>query len=256
MRRVKKTKYSWKAKLYGLLGILAVAGIVSFVVSPYGEKTVASIRSVGQAIAGKAHLVLDQVHVEGHARTSLEDINRSLNLAQDMPILDVDLNQAREKLLLLPWVKSAVIERHLPSTLFIRIVEKEPIAVWQHNKKYLPLDTEGQPIQDDKTALPNLVLVVGADAPEHTPALIEVLNRYPELYAKVRSAVRQGERRWDLILNDVDDGLVIQLPETEIEEALHRLQQADERDGLMKKNMVKINLRHKDRLIVRPKEVR
>ena len=254
MRHVKQKNLSVKIHLF-FIGLILIA-LGAFWFSPYGTKTVASVRAVAANIADKAHLVLGQVNVEGHIYTSLADINKTLNLSQNMPILDIDLQKSREKLLALPWVDSVIIERHLPSTLYIRIKEKEPIAVWQQNKKYLPLDTNGTPIQDDKTVLSDLILVVGPDAPEHTSELIETLKKHPEIFARVRSAVRQGERRWDLMLNDVSDGLVIALPETDIEAALTRLEKADAENHLLNKDLQRIDVRHADRLITRLREVK
>ena len=256
MRHVKQKKLSTRARLYLGGFILVILGAVSFWFSPYGAKTVATVRAVTSQITDKAHLVLGQVNVEGHIHTSLADVNGALNLAQNMPILSIDLQEAQAKLLALPWVDSVVVERHLPSTLYIRITEKEPIAVWQQNKKYLPLDAHGSPIQDDKTALSDLILVVGPDAPKHTPELIEILKKYPDIFARVRSAIRQGERRWDLMLNDASDGLVIALPETEIEAALARLKKADAENHLLNKDLKRIDVRHSDRLITRLREVK
>ena len=254
MRRITPLKKK-RALLRPILGfvLLFCLGITAFLISPYGRPTVSALKKSYQAITDRAHLVLTQVQVEGHIRTSLTDINKTIGLTQGMPIFDIDLKTVQNQLKELPWIKSVILERHLPSTLFIRITEKEPIAVWQNNRKYLPLDTDGQPIQDTQTHLPHLILVVGEDAPAHTPDLLKALEDYPEIREKVRSAVRVGGRRWNLILNEVD-GLIVKLPELDIAVALDRLQQAADQDKLLKKDLSMIDLRQPDRLIVRLKE--
>ena len=254
MRRVKNKKRSWKIKLY-LFGLLIfVAGIVGFCVSPYGRITGMAIKAQYETVVEKSYLVLKQVVIEGHARTQKSAISGALELKQDMPIFDIDLKEAQEKLLKLPWIKDVVVERHLPSTLFIRIKEKEPIAVWQNKQKYFPLDENGMPIPDDKVALMDLILVVGEDAPKHTPSLIETLKKHPEIYAKVRVASRRGNRRWDLILNDVQDGVEVNLPETDVNYALTQFEREIRENKLMKRDIKRINLLHRDRLIVRPRK--
>jgi len=255
MRRVKNRKISWKRWLYLTGLLLLVAGVAGFCISPYGKATGHFIKDKYEKVVEKSHLVLGQVVIEGHARTQLSVINEALKLEQGMPIFDIDLKAAQEKLLKLPWVKKAVVERHLPSTLFIRIEEKEPIAVWQNNKKYFPLDVDGTPIADDKVALMDLILVVGGDAPKHTPVLVETLKKYPEIYAKVRVATRRGGRRWDLILNDVQDGIEVNLPETDVDYALGQFEKMIKENKLMKRDLKRINLLHRDRLIVRPRGV-
>src|SRR3546814_15153620 len=47
-----------------------------------------------------------------------------------MPL--VDLQQIRERLLAQPWVADVSVSRRLPDTLAIRVVEREPMALWQH----------------------------------------------------------------------------------------------------------------------------
>ena len=257
MRHVKqKAKLSRKLKWYIAFWLLIVAGIVSFVFSPQGKATFNAIRTACNTISEKAYLTLGQVETEGRIRTALDDINKALQLTQGMPIFDIDLAEKQQALLQLPWVKSAVIERHLPATLFIRIEEKSPIALWQNKGLYFPLDEQGNPIQDNKTHLSDLILVVGSDAPEHTLDLIETLKKFENIHAKVRSAVRIGDRRWNLLLNDAQNGLEVLLPETSIETALKRLQLADEKEEILKKDLQRIDLRQSDRLVVRPKEVK
>ena len=135
MRRMKQ-KASHKLKWYIAFFLLISAGVVSFVFSPQGKATFNAIKTACNTVSEKAYLTLGQVETEGRIRTSLEDINKILQLSQGMPILDINLHEKQQALLQLPWVKSAVIERHLPSTLFIRIEEKSPIALWQNKGLY------------------------------------------------------------------------------------------------------------------------
>lgn len=257
MRKVRKKKkaiVSFKTKLITGAIIVLCCAVVGFFMSPWGRPVIAFGKNVYDLTREKAHLVLDQVLVYGHARTGQDDINTALSLAQGMPIFDIDLDQVRDRLTALPWIKRVVVERHLPSTLFIRIEEKKPIAVWQNNKQYYPLDEEGNPIKDNRTILSNLLLVVGRDAPKHTPGLIRVLSGYQDIAIKVRSAVRVGGRRWNLILNDAEAGMEIYLPETDIGAALERLQRLNEESQILKRDLKVIDLRLPDRLIVRTQE--
>ena len=250
MRRVKskKSSLSFKTKIrLGLSGILLIA-CVSFAISPYGRATWGWIQGIYSSLAQKAHLVLDQVQVEGHIRTPIKDINAALNVTQGTPIFDLDLKDLKKRIAALPWIKTVTIERHLPATLFIRVTEKEPIALWQNNQKYFPLDENAQPIKDSQTTLPPLILVVGSDAPAHTLDLLRALSAFPNIQEKVRSAVRIGNRRWNIILNEVD-GLIVKLPEGNISAALANLS-AQIESGLLKKDLASIDLRDPDRLII------
>ena len=167
----------------------------------------------------------------------------------------VSLSKTRQDLLNLPWIKEASVERHLPDTLVIRITEKTPVALWQNNQTYQPLDERGKPIKDDKQLPADLILVVGADAPEHTLSLLAALEQVPHLNALVRSAVRVEKRRWNVYLMNAENGLEIMLPETGFDLALKRLEHQDEKENLLKKNLQAIDMRLKDRIILHPKKI-
>ena len=99
------------------------------------------------------------------------------------------------------------------------------------------------------------MLVVGADAPEHTLSLLAALEKVPRISALARSAVRVEKRRWNVYLLDAETGLEIMLPETGIEAALARLERQDQQENLLKKNLQAIDMRLKNRIILHPKKV-
>ena len=251
MRRVKKKKGGLALKTKLWLGIILIlsAGSVWFYRSEYRTKCADGIRGAYVSVMKKTQMVLKQAIIEGHIRTKKEDIQAVAELSLGMPIFDVDLNEIHEKISQLPWIKSVLIERKLPSYLVISVTEKKPIAVWQNNKKYLPLDEAGEPIMDEKAPLTGLILVVGQDAPKKTPALLNILDQYPMIRDRVKSAVRVGNRRWDLRLDKVD-GMVVKLPEKNVEKALLRLQVSMEKEKLFQKDITSIDLGEEDRLIV------
>ena len=127
------------------------------------------------------------------------------------PILAVDPRRAKQNLESLPWVRSAAIERRLPGTLFVRLVERQPLAVWQHAGKQELIDREGAVIPvKDLARFARLPTVVGDDAASHAAALIDMLAREPDLAARVTAAVRVDDRRWNL---RIDNAIDVLLPE-------------------------------------------
>ena len=260
MRRVKKkqvrqggvfSSIPLKIKLIVVGSLLCLIGIAAFGVSEPGQRFFKNVQKTYHHMMSKTHLSLQNVSIEGHYRTTAEEVNNVLNLVRGMDILDVDLASVQNQIAELPWVDSVSVERHLPDTIYIRISEKKPIAIWQHNKTYFPLDETGEPIDDNKTVLSNLILVVGQDAPEYTADLIMLLNKYPTVRDYVVSAVRVGGRRWNLVLHDINDGINVYLPETDIEGALQRLTKAQETEHVLDKDLKVIDLRIEDRFIIR-----
>ncbi len=85
--------------------------------------------------------------------------------------------------------------------------------MWQNGGKFQLIDRAGQVVveQDpvkDAAAFATLPLVVGAGAPENAAALLDQLAALPALRARVVAAVRVGERRWNLRLNNGADVLL------------------------------------------------
>ncbi len=248
----KKGKSAWKLK--SLIGAVIVSGLIGLYLSPVGQAGVAACQKMWTVMAEQAHWRLNQVVVEGHKRTDVKTIMNALNITQNQKMDTISLVDARQKLLTLPWIKEAIVERHLPDKLVIRITEKTPIALWQNNQNYQPLDELGHPIKDDKLLPADLILVVGSDAPENTLSLLAALEQVPSINSDVKSAVRIEKRRWNLHLMDPEGGIKIMLPETGFDKALKRLVHQNEKENLLKKNVDAIDVRLSDRIILHPKK--
>src|SRR5271166_2791787 len=77
-------------------------------------------------------LRVNDIRVEGRATTDRETVLDALGARPGTPIFAVDPTHAKRQLESLPWVRSAAIERRLPDTIYVRLVEREPMALWQH----------------------------------------------------------------------------------------------------------------------------
>lgn len=250
---IKRPPLNLKKKLIFLaVFVVFVAGGI-FLQSPTGHQFLNAMERAGQFFSSKTQLTIQNASITGHVYTHKADVIEAMNLTQGGSIFDIDLDEALANIQELPWVKEASIQRILPNSLHIQLVEKEPLVSWQNNYKYLPIDTTGKPIHDEKTILSHLILVVGADAPQHSPDLIKQLQAFPKIMQRVKSAVRIGGRRWNLILDDINTGAQIYLPDTDIYLALQRLDKLQEESHLLDKDLEKIDVRFSDRLIVREK---
>src|SRR3546814_21045357 len=90
---------------------------------------------------------------------------RALGLETGRPILAVDPAAARAALEALPWVASASVERQLPGTVYIRLTERAPLALWQDQGVIQVIDRDGAVIPGvEPRRFAHLPLVVGPDA--------------------------------------------------------------------------------------------
>ena len=203
------------------------------------------------ALNGTAGLGLriEEVLVEGRARTDGEEILTRLGLATGRPILAVDPSAARAQLEALPWVQSASVERQLPGTIYIRLTEREPLALWQENGVIRVIDRKGGVIPGvEPRRFAHLPLVVGSDAPAHAAKLIAVMNSEPDLRQRVTAAVRVAGRRWNV---QIEGRIDVRLPEADAAAAWSQLARIERQQGLLSRDVIVIDLRLPDRLVVR-----
>jgi cell division protein FtsQ len=201
------------------------------------------------ATGADLHLTIESVQVVGRERANRRAILDALGVRRGMPILSVDLDAAEARLETVPWIRSASIERLLPDTLYLRIIERTPLALWQHGGKFDLIDQDGNVIANaDPAAFPTLPQVVGDGAPAATPDLLALLAAEPALQQHVTAAVRVGARRWNV---EFDNGIEVALPETGAAAAWHRLAALDRSDHLLARDVQTIDMRLPDRLVLR-----
>ncbi len=136
-----------------------------------------------------------------------------------------------------------------PSSCFCK--SGGPFAIWQNQGKFVLIDRSGHAVANENLAeFRQLPLVVGPGAPAAAAPLIDALTDRPELQKRVIAAVRIGERRWNLRLNN---GADVMLPEGHEVAALDRLMQLQQEHALLDRPLAAIDMRLGDRLVVRPR---
>src|SRR5262249_36740909 len=149
------------------------------------------------------------------------EIIRMLGIKRGTLMIDVDVDEARARLETLPWVKAAEVRRVWPDRIYVRVTERKPVAIWQNEGELAVIDREGHAISgEDVTRFTSLPLVVGKGAESAAAGLLDLLAVQPLLRDHVKAAVRVGERRWNLRL---DNGVEVRLPEEGAEAALAEL---------------------------------
>ena len=238
--------------VYWALLVIAVAGFYGGIIAgrtPAGQAFMAQTVDGFVGMTAAIGLVVTNIEVEGRDTTDAATVMAALAAARGTPILSVSPNRAKEQLEKLPWVRSATIERRLPGTLFVRLVERRPLAVWQHGGIQQLIDREGAVIAvEDLSRFARLPIVVGDDAAPNAASLIDTLASEPELAARVTAAVRVGGRRWNLRIDDVIDVL---LPEEGAAAAWSRLAELERANALLKRDVQTVDLRLPDRLVLR-----
>jgi len=235
-----------------LILAITVAGSYGAIIAsriPAGQAALAEAADRVIAATALFGLVVTDIQVEGRETTDVATVMAALSAARGAPILAISPARAKEQLEALPWVRSATIERRLPGTLFVRLAERHPLAVWQHGGIQQLIDRDGTVIPvDDLSRFAHLLVVVGDDAAPNAAKLIDMLAGQPELAARVTAAVRVGGRRWNL---RIDDAIDVMLPEENPDSAWNRLAELERISLLLKRDVQTVDLRLPDRLVLR-----
>lgn len=196
--------------------------------------------------------VVDDVIIEGRKNTLKSDVANALNINRGDNVLQYNLWQAKRNLEALPWVKEAFVRRSFfPNVIYVSLVEKNVIALWQFEDNFYPIDEDGQVISSDYVPPVESLLIIGPDAPENVNSLLNVLKQDKDLFQRVKAAVFVSGRRWDIILDDIENGLTVKLPEEDMQKAWKKLIKLSRTEGLLKRKLTFIDLRLKGKVIVK-----
>ncbi len=213
------------------------------------ESAIAGVRAWAITSSAQAGLRIEEVLVIGRDQTQRADLFKAVGLRRGMPILGFEPEEVRKRVEALPWVREAAVERRLPSTVYLRIIERRPMALWQHEDRFSLIDTEGAVIPGGSIGdFATLPLVVGAAAPPHVPELLRILESQPDLMARVSAAVFVSGRRWNIRL---ENGVDVRLPEDDALAAWSRLAALERSHRILARDIRVLDLRLPDRMIVK-----
>ena len=232
-----------------VLALATIGGAVRLSRSPVGQSLLQRAADEVVLESGRLGLTVSDIRVEGRETTDRETILAALAVGPSAPILAVSPTRAKDRLEALPWVRTALIERRLPGTIYVRLVDRKPLALWQHGGKIELIDHEGDVIpiaRLDRFA--KLPMVVGEGAERHAAELLEMLASEPELDTRVTAAIRVGDRRWNI---RIDNAIDVLLPADGAANAWSQLARLERSSAILKREVLTIDLRLPDRLVLR-----
>ncbi len=227
----------------GLIGSLVYASTSGYFEQLEGRM----MRSVHAQMVDTGFKVKNVV-LEGRQNANIQALKYIVDIQKGQSIFEPDIAAIKDKLEDVTWVKSAIVERHLPDTIAIRLEERRPMALWQHQGKLSIIDEEGEVLTDANLGrFKHLMILVGEDAPKQAQDLVSMITVEPDLKSRVESAKWIGGRRWDLYLKN---GVSVKLPEDDLGQAVRRLASAQGEAKLMDRKIQSIDLRDPLRIVV------
>ena len=246
----------WPFRLAGnlfLLGVIFMLAsvIISIKTNLIGRKLTDLSTEFYNYSAGLGFKI-DDIVITGRDKTAKQDILNALQLSRETNILNLDLRDLQQKVEQLPWVRHAVVKRRFfPNIIQIDIRERQVQSIWQLDHKFRPIDGEGNVIEADYTPDHPILLIVGEGAPENITALMKSITDDQNIFQRIKVANYISGRRWNIVLDDVENGITVKLPEKHIDEAWKKLLKLNTTQGLLKRKLTIIDLRFPNKVIVK-----
>ncbi len=231
--------------------LLIVAGSIAYGVVKGGhlDPMVTSLTTMRDAAANAAGLRITGISFSGQQHLNREEILTLAGISGTTSLLFLDVAEARKRLMRDPRIADAMLLKLYPDRLQITIQERRPFALWQKDRHVRVIAGDGTVLEPYvERAFIDLPFVVGKGAERHAKEFLQLLDRYPDVRAKVRASILVAERRWNLRLRN---GLDVKLPETGVAEAIERLVALDRDLQLTSRDITVLDLRLPDRATVR-----
>ncbi len=237
-----------RAGLMATLLLLAASAGLGIVKGGHLEAFLTTLSDTRNALANSAGFRITSVAINGRKQLSQDEVLAIGGVNGRSSLLFLDAAAVREKLKADPWISDATVLKLYPGQLRIDITERAPFALWQHDGHLFVISEDGAVLQNYLAErFVKLPLVVGKGAAARARDFLALLAHYPQVHAVTKAAIFVGERRWNLLFND---GIEVRLPENDVGNALASLSNLDKDEHLFSKDIVAIDLRLPDRLIV------
>jgi len=196
-----------------------------------------------------AGFVVRDIAIGGAERTSSTAAAAALSIPKGESIFTVRPDAARSRLLMLPWVADAEVQRHFPDKVAVRLIEKRPFALWRNGNELAVIERSGAVIvKTEAEAFPHLPVIAGQGAPEAAAPIIDALAGQKAVQARLVALERIGERSWDLLLSG---GVTVRLPEDGWDRQLPELEKLIVEKGVLERDIEMIDLRYPDNYVFR-----
>ena len=250
-----------KTKFYGfetekLMGLINISFLLSFILffsGFYFLNTLSKDYIINKLIPSNQFLInngfkIENVLITGTRNLSNNYIKDIIEIYKNGSIFNVDLPSIYNKIKQNSWVKEVSIERVLPNIIKIKILENQPIAIWQNKKNNKLITANGDIIfdgnvNDFKNDFP---IIKGNKSKENISSILKILETNQNFYENIWSLTFINERRWDLHFNQ---GLVVRLPSKDIKKAWEKIIKLQKNYNVLNLRLTEIDLRNPKQIL-------
>ena len=195
------------------------------------------------SVEARPEFQIRQMAVTGASPVLAEAIRERAGLKFPVSWFDLDPELIRADLAQLDAVADVQVTVELGGALRVAVRAREPAILWRRQSGLEMLDATGHRIAfiDLRSGRADLPLITGRGADKAVPEALILFEAAAPLGPRLIALTRQGERRWDVVL---DRDQVIQLPETGARAALERVLAMDGAMDLLNRDIPVVDMRN------------
>ena len=191
---------------------------------------------------------IKNVLISGTHNLSQDYLRNIINTQNHINILNVNLNTIYNKIIQNSWVEETYVERILPDTIKIKVLEKKPIAIWQNHKGNKLITLNGDVISHAnvnkfKNSFP---IIKGKKSKENISTILKILETNKNFAKNIWSLTFINQRRWDLHFNQ---GLIVRLPSQNVIKAWQKIIKLQTNYNILNLRLTEIDLRNPEQIL-------
>ena len=202
------------------------------------------------SIEERPEIMVNLKAVDGAAGPLAAAIREAVPLEFPLSSFDLDLEEVRATLALMPPVQAVSVRIRPGGVLQVDVTPRTGAAIWRTAEGLYLVDKAGVEFAEvsGRAARPDLPVIAGEGAPDHMDEALALVQAAAPLGDRLRGLVRVGNRRWDVVL-DRDQRIL--LPTEGAVRALERVIALEGAQEVLSRDVSRIDLRLADRPTVR-----
>lgn len=177
-----------------------------------------------------------------------EIIKMNLGIHPGTSLRGIDLHQLNNRIANIPGIKKSAVRRLPNGDIIVKIQKHKIVATWSDGQYYYPLSADGTKIDTPFIERDDNSIVFRGELPENLTdiiASVSVLSKDIDYIDYIES------RRWNI---HTKNGIVIYLPEHDMEVAINKINTLNHTHKLLSKNLDIIDMRDKSRILIKERK--
>ena len=196
----------------------------------------------------KNGFTINNIQILGIKNIPKETIIKIVNNENKSNILNVNLLNIYNNLRNNDWVEELYIERVLPNTIKISIIEKEAIGIWQYEMSNKLITKNGEIISTaniNKFKI-DLPIIHGNHANKNANSILKILETNKVLTKNIWSLDYINNRRWNLHFKQ---GIIVLLPSEGVLTAWNEIIKLQKNYDVLNLGLTELDLRNPNKIL-------